>query len=64
MTSEESAINDHRELIKGTDAASNAGNIDEVLLTLHPDVKWARAWEGDDATGHEEVRAYWEQDNN
>lgn len=26
---------------------------------MHPQVKWSRAWEGDYAIGHDEVRAYW-----
>ena len=30
-----------------------------MLATLHPQVRWARAWEGDYATGHAEVQAYW-----
>jgi hypothetical protein len=29
------------------------------LTTLHPQVRWSRAWEGDYATGHNEVRDYW-----
>jgi hypothetical protein len=29
------------------------------LTTLHPQVRWSRAWEGDYATGHDEVRDYW-----
>ena len=38
-------------------AAFNARDIPTVLATLHPQVRWA--WEGDYATGHDEVRAYW-----
>lgn len=30
-----------------------------MLATFHPQVRWSRAWEGDYATGHDEVRAYW-----
>lgn len=53
-------LND-RELIKKAYAAFNARDIDAVLKTMHPNVKWPRAWEGDYANGHDEVRAYWER---
>ena len=47
--------------------AFNARNIPAVLATLHPQVRWARAWEGDYATGHVEVQAYrtrqWQERN-
>jgi len=33
--------------------------IPTILPLFHPQVRWARAWEGDYAIGHEEVRAYW-----
>lgn len=48
-------------LIKNTYAAFNARDIDAILQVMHPEVKWARAWEGDHANGHDEVRAYWER---
>ena len=47
------------ELIRIAYAGFNARDIPAVLATLHPQVRWARAWEGDYATGHDEVRAYW-----
>lgn len=28
---------------------------------MHPEVKWARAWEGDYAHGPKDVREYWER---
>ena len=40
-------------------AAFNARDIPTVLTTFHPQVRWTRAWEGDYATGHEEVQSYW-----
>lgn len=46
-------------LIRQAYAAFNARNIPAVLATLHPQVRWSRAWEGDYATGHDEVRSYW-----
>jgi hypothetical protein len=46
-------------LISQAYAAFNARDIPRVLATLHPQVRWARAWEGDYATGHGEVRDYW-----
>ena len=48
-------------LIQQAYAAFNARNIPAVLATLHPQVRWARAWEGDYATGHNEVRNYWQR---
>ncbi|RZL09809.1 MAG: ketosteroid isomerase [Hymenobacter sp.] len=47
------------DLIRKAYAAFNARDIPTVLTTLHPQVRWAKAWEGDYATGHDEVRAYW-----
>jgi len=51
----------NQELIKIAYAAFNARDIDAILRVMHPDVKWSRAWEGDYANGHDEVRAYWER---
>lgn len=51
----------NEELIQYAYAAFNAREIDQILQVMHPDVKWARAWEGDHAQGHDEVRAYWER---
>ena len=48
-------------LIKNAYAAFNARDIDAILLVMHPQVKWSKAWEGDYANGHDEVRAYWER---
>ena len=48
-----------QDLIQQAYAGFNARDIPAVLATLHPQVRWARAWEGDYATGHEEVGAYW-----
>ena len=47
------------DLIRQAYAAFNARDIPAVLALFHPQVHWARAWEGDYATGHDEVRAYW-----
>ncbi|TDN39491.1 nuclear transport factor 2 family protein [Hymenobacter sp. UV11] len=49
----------HHDLIRKAYAAFNARDIPAVLATLHPQVRWSKAWEGDYATGHDEVRAYW-----
>lgn len=51
----------YQDLITNAYNSFNARDIDKVLLTLHPKVKWARAWEGDYAHGHNEVRGYWER---
>lgn len=47
------------DLIQIAYAGFNARDIPAVLATFHPQVRWAKAWEGDYATGHDEVRAYW-----
>jgi hypothetical protein len=49
----------HHNLIQKIYAAFNARDIATILTTFHPQVRWARAWEGDYAVGHAEVRAYW-----
>ena len=54
-------MNTSQDLIRRAYAAFNARDIPAVLATLHPQVRWARAWEGDYATGHDEVRAYWQR---
>lgn len=46
-------------LIRQAYAAFNARDIPNILATLHPQVRWSRAWEGDYATGHDQVREYW-----
>lgn len=46
-------------LIKNAYTAFNARNIDAILSSMHPEVKWSKAWEGDYANGHDEVKAYW-----
>lgn len=48
-------------LIKNAYAAFNARNIDAILRVMYPHIKWARAWEGDHANGHNDVRAYWQR---
>ena len=52
-------VTKNQDLIKKAYAAFNARDIDAALVLMHYDVKWPRAWEGDYANGHEEVRAYW-----
>ncbi len=59
MTEEQLLKN--KKLIQDAYAAFNARDIDAVLLVMNSDVKWSRAWEGDYANGHSEVRAYWER---
>jgi ketosteroid isomerase-like protein len=57
----EEQMRKHQALIHHAYTAFNARDIDAVLQVMHPDVKWSRAWEGDYARGHAEVRAYWER---
>lgn len=47
------------DLIRTAYAAFNARDIPAILATFHPQVRWAKAWEGDYATGHDAVRDYW-----
>jgi len=51
----------NQNLIKMAYAAFNARNIDAILRLMHPEVKWGKAWEGNYANGHDELRAYWER---
>ncbi len=57
MTEEKMVKN--QALIKNAYAAFNVRDIDAILQVMHPQVKWSKAWEGDYANGHDEVRAYW-----
>ncbi len=50
-----------QQLIQQAYAAFNARDIPAVLATLHPQVRWSRAWEGGYATGHDEVQEYWQR---
>jgi hypothetical protein len=47
------------DLIRKIYAAFNARDIPTILATFDPQVRWSRAWEGDYAVGHEQVRDYW-----
>ena len=58
MMNEEKML-ENQELIKFAYAAFNARDIDAIIEVMHPEVKWSRAWEGDYASGHDEVIAYW-----
>ena len=51
----------NQSIIKHAYTAFNARNIEAILQIMHPDVKWAKAWEGDYANGHNEVSAYWQR---
>jgi ketosteroid isomerase-like protein len=52
---------DNQQLIRQAYAAFNARDIDAALKLMHLDVKWPKAWEGDHANGHQEVREYWKR---
>ena len=49
----------YQDMIRKAYVAFNGRDIPTVLTTFHPQVRWAKAWEGDYATGHDEVREYW-----
>lgn len=57
----EENLHKNQELIKTAYTAFNARDIDAILQVMHPDIKWPKAWEGDYANGHDEVREYWER---
>jgi hypothetical protein len=59
MTEEQFLKN--QQLIKNAYAAFNARDIDAILEVMHPQVKWSKAWEGDYANGHDDVREYWKR---
>lgn len=46
-------------LLRKIYAAFNARDIPAILATFAPQVRWSRAWEGNYATGHAQVRDYW-----
>jgi hypothetical protein len=48
-----------QDLIQKIYAAFNARDIPTILAVFDPQVRWSRAWEGDYAVGHEQVRDYW-----
>ncbi|MCX2575310.1 nuclear transport factor 2 family protein [Pedobacter sandarakinus] len=48
-----------QELIEKAYAAFNRRDIDEALMTFHPDVEWPKAFEGGYVQGHSQVRSYW-----
>lgn len=52
-------MNTQHDLIRKIYAAFNARDIPAILATFDPQVRWSRAWEGDYATGHAQVRDYW-----
>ena len=56
-----SVMDTPQSLIRQAYAGFNARDIPRVLATLHPQVRWSKAWEGDYATGHDEVSAYWQR---
>ena len=37
----------------------NARHVDAVLVHMHPDVQWPKAFEGGYVNGHAEIRTYW-----
>lgn len=51
----------NKQLIEKAYAGFNARDIDAILLLMDRDIKWPRAWEGDYANGHDEVRDYWQR---
>ncbi len=48
-----------RELITIAYAGFNAGDFDDALRVMHPDVDWPKAFEGGYVSGKGAVRAYW-----
>jgi len=48
-----------QDLFEKAYAAFNARDIDTALSTMHPDIQWPKAFEGDYVSGHAEIRKYW-----
>ena len=48
-----------KDLIKKAYTAFNERDIDTALSTMHPDVQWPKAFEGEYVNGHTEIRKYW-----
>ena len=49
----------YRALLTKAYDAFNARDIETVLSTMHPGVKWPNGWEGGWVHGHRGVRDYW-----
>jgi len=47
------------ELLKQTYAAFNARDISAALATMHPAIKWPKAFEGGYISGPAAIRSYW-----
>jgi hypothetical protein len=47
------------DLIKKAYTAFNERDIDKALSTMHPDVRWPKAFEGGYISGPNEIRKYW-----
>lgn len=50
---------DVHKTINSVYAAFNRREIDTVLDSFHPDIKWPNGWEGGYVFGHNGVRDYW-----
>lgn len=48
-------------LIRQAYAAFNACDLPALLALLHPQVRWLKTPGGDYATGHDEVRNFWQR---
>lgn len=51
----------NQEIIEQAYAGFNRRDIPAVLELMHAEVRWPKAFEGTWVTGHENVRAYWQQ---
>jgi hypothetical protein len=49
----------YNDIIKKAYTSFNSRDIDSVLLLMHPDIHWPKAFEGGYVIGHEAIRDYW-----
>ncbi len=47
------------DIISKAYAGFNQRNVDAVLLLMHPDIHWPKAFEGGYVIGHNAVKEYW-----
>jgi hypothetical protein len=49
----------YKDIIKKAYVGFNSRDIDAVFTTMHPNVHWPKAFEGDYVKGYDAVREYW-----
>ncbi|KAA1257976.1 SnoaL-like domain protein [Rubripirellula obstinata] len=52
-------MSEHQQLLQSLYDAFNEREIETIISTMHPDVKWANGLDGGFVHGQDEVRQYW-----